>query len=232
MNHLKQQGVPIDYCIIGEPSGEKQVGDTLKIGRRGSLTGRFQVNGQQGHIAYPQRADNPIHRALPALQALATQVWDPEPSRYFPETRLQFSQLHAGTTAVNVIPGTLQGAFNFRFSNMVSPEALQRGVEAHFQAHGCSVEIAWEFSGKPFLTETGRLIDACKTAIFETQGITPNLSTDGGTSDGRFIAPEGIEVVELGVCNHRIHAINEYVPLADLTQLQAIYERVLSLLLA
>lgn len=231
MAHLKTQGVRMDYCVVGEPSSSQVVGDALKVGRRGSLTGRFQIHGKQGHIAYPHRAHNPIHQALAALQALVAENWDREPNPHFPPTSFQLSQIDAGAGAINVIPGHLHGAFNFRFSNTVSPDALKQRVAALFENHGCRFDIQWELSGLPFLTQGGRLIEACQTAVFEIQGITPLLSTDGGTSDGRFIAPEGIEVVELGLCNHSIHALNEHAPVADLEHLQAIYRRVLETLL-
>ena len=225
--HLKIQGVQLGPCVLGEPTSDAVVGDTLKIGRRGSLTGYFTVEGIQGHVAYPQRANNPVHHSIPFLQTLLQTIWDPTPSVHFPPTAFQIVHIESGLNTANVIPGSLRGIFNFRFSTQVSAETLMQRVEAIAANAGCPVHIEWILSGRPFLTESGRLLSVCQTAIQKVQSIEPLLSTDGGTSDGRFIAPEGIDVVELGLCNASIHAVNECVPVDDLAQLTQIYLQIL-----
>lgn len=225
--HLKTQGVKMGACLLGEPTSHTVVGDTLKIGRRGSLTGHFSIQGKQGHVAYPHRADNPIHHAVPFLQALLKTVWDPSPSPYFPPTALQVVHLESGLNTANVIPGNLSSIFNFRFSTQVSAEALMKRVEAIAAEFSCPITIEWTLSGRPFLTESGRLLSICQSAVQAVQSIDPILSTDGGTSDGRFIAPEGIDVVELGLCNASIHAVNEGVPIDQLEQLTQLYHHIL-----
>jgi succinyl-diaminopimelate desuccinylase len=225
--HLKAQGLKMGSCLLGEPTSHRVIGDTLKIGRRGSLTGYFTIQGTQGHVAYPDRAVNPIHHSLSFLQTLLETTWDPAPSVYFPPTALQLVHLESGLNTANVIPGSLKGIFNFRFSTEVSAENLMQRVEAIAAQAGCPISIEWILSGRPFLTESGQLLSVCQTAIQAVQSIKPFLSTDGGTSDGRFIAPEGIDVVELGLCNARIHAVNECVPIADLEALTKVYHHIL-----
>jgi succinyl-diaminopimelate desuccinylase len=203
------------------------VGDTLKIGRRGSLIGRFTIQGKQGHVAYPHRAKNPIHRALDFLKKLQETVWDLSPSPHFPPTAFQVVHIESGLNVTNVIPGDLRGIFNFRFSTQVTAESLMQRVETIAAHAEFPVNIEWTVSGNPFLTESGRLLEACQSTIQTVQSLTPTLSTDGGTSDGRFIAPLGIDVIELGLCNTHIHADNERVSVADLEQLTTMYERIL-----
>ena len=227
--YLKAQGIQLGPCLLGEPTSHTIIGDTLKIGRRGSLTGHFTLHGKQGHVAYPHRADNPIHHAVPFLQTLLQTTWDPSPSIHFPPTALQLVHLESGLNASNVIPGKLQGVFNFRFSTQISAEDLIQRVENMASEAGCPISIDWSLSGRPFLTESGQLLSVCQSAIQEIQSIQPALSTDGGTSDGRFIAPEGIDVVELGLCNASIHAVDECTPTEDLEQLTTIYHRILEL---
>ena len=227
--HLKARGVKIGPCLLGEPTSHERIGDTLKIGRRGSLSGHFRVKGKQGHVAYPHRADNPIHHAISFLQQLLQITWDPTPSDYFPPTTLQIVHIASGLNTTNVIPGDLEGIFNFRFSTQVSADALIQRVEALCKQFNCPMTIEWTLSGQPFLTDSGRLLSVCQSAIQAFSSLSPHLSTDGGTSDGRFIAPEGIDVVELGLCNHSIHATNECVPVEHLAQLEEIYYRILGL---
>ncbi len=227
--HLKAQGLKMGPCLLGEPSSHRVVGDTLKIGRRGSLSGYFSIQGTQGHVAYPDRAENPIHHSLSFLQTLLQTTWDPAPSAHFPPTALQIVHLASGLNTANVIPGDLKGIFNFRFSTAVSAESLMQRVDAIAAQARCPIKIEWVLSGRPFLTESGPLLAVCQTAIQAIQSRQPRLSTDGGTSDGRFIAPEGIDVVELGLCNAHIHAVNECVPIAQLEALTQIYHRILRL---
>jgi succinyl-diaminopimelate desuccinylase len=225
--HLKAQGVKMGPCILGEPTSHTVVGDTLKIGRRGSLTGHFTVHGTQGHVAYPHRANNPIPPTISFLQTLLQAAWDPTPSAHFPPTAFQIVHIESGLNTSNVIPGSLSGIFNFRFSTQVSAENLMQRVEAIAAQASCPITCEWTLSGRPFLTESGRLLSVCQAAIQTLQSIEPVLSTDGGTSDGRFIAPEGIDVVELGLCNASIHAVNEQVPVDHLEQLTQIYHEIL-----
>ncbi|WP_006787987.1 succinyl-diaminopimelate desuccinylase [Thiorhodospira sibirica] len=227
---LKQQKETVDFCLVAEPSCQQQLGDTLKNGRRGSLSGDLVVLGQQGHVAYPHLADNPIHRALPALAELAATVWD-EGNEYFPQTTFQIANAHAGTGADNVIPGRFEVQFNLRFSTVHSPEAIQQRIHAILDAHNLDYRLNWRLSGLPFLTEPGRLVEALTQAIEAHTGLQPILSTSGGTSDGRFIATICPQVVEFGPLNATIHRVDECVSVADLEQLSRIYTDVLRQLL-
>jgi len=230
MQHLQQQGEHIDWCVVGEPSSSNQLGDVIRNGRRGSLGATLTVRGIQGHIAYPQLADNPIHRALPALQALTAEVWD-RGNEFFPPTSMQISNINGGTGATNVIPGSLQLRFNFRFSTEVTEQDLRRRTAAILDAHGLDYELQWALSGQPFLTSGGALVEATVASIGAVTGLVPELSTAGGTSDGRFIAPAGAQVVEVGPINASIHKLNEVVLAADLPRLAAIYQGILQRLL-
>lgn len=231
---LQERGEKIDYCLVGEPSSTKTLGDVIKNGRRGSLNGVLTVTGKQGHVAYPHLAVNPIHAAMSALDELCSTVWD-NGNEYFPATSLQISNIRAGTGANNVIPQTLHAEFNFRFSTTHNQDSLTKAVHAIFDKHFADKQadyhIDWKLSGNPFLTEKGMLVNACQNAIEEVTGTKTTLSTSGGTSDGRFIAPMGAEVVELGVLNATIHQVDEHVATADLEQLTQIYELVLENLL-
>lgn len=230
LEYLRDTGRTIDWCLVGEPSSSEQLGDVIKNGRRGSLNAVLTVRGVQGHIAYPQLADNPIHRALPALAALTAEVWD-EGNSFFPPTSLQISNIGGGTGATNVIPGELEVVFNFRFSTEVSDAELRERTEALLRIHGLDYSIAWSLSGQPFLTPGGALVDATVESIRRETGLETALSTAGGTSDGRFIAPTGAQVVELGPVNRTIHKLNEAVAAADLPRLAAIYRGILERLL-
>ncbi len=227
---LEKRDEKIDWCLVGEPTCAERLGDTLKNGRRGSLGGRLRVFGKQGHIAYPHLAQNPVHAALPALAELCATEWD-RGNAFFPPTSFQISNIHAGTGATNVIPGELEVLFNFRFSTEVTDAELRRRVESILEAGGFDYALEWTLSGQPFLTPAGRLVDAARAAVGEVTGLEPQLSTSGGTSDGRFIAPTGAEVVELGPLNATIHQIDERVGVQELEQLSAIYERILDRLL-
>ena len=230
LQYLQRRGQSIDWCVVGEPSSATTLGDTIKNGRRGSLGAVLTVHGVQGHIAYPHLADNPIHRLLPALHALTTEVWD-EGNEFFPPTSLQVSNITGGTGATNVIPGEVQVVFNFRFSTEVTDGALRHRTEAILRTHGLDYAIEWQLSGQPFLTPSGQLVDAAVASIRECTGQEPQLSTAGGTSDGRFIAPTGAQVVEVGPVNATIHKLNEQVLAADLPRLAAIYKGILRRLL-
>lgn len=223
---LEQRNEKISWCIVGEPSSSKQAGDVVKNGRRGSLTGHLVVKGTQGHVAYPQLADNPVHNAALALTELAAEQWD-NGNEYFPATSFQIANIHAGTGASNVIPGELTVMFNFRYSTQSTAEQLQQRVYALLDKHGLNYQLDWTLNGLPFLTESGSLVKATVAAIEQVQGFTPRLETSGGTSDGRFIAPTGAQVVELGPCNATIHKINECVSVTDLEQLTKMYEAIL-----
>jgi succinyl-diaminopimelate desuccinylase len=227
---LTARGERIDWCLIGEPSSESALGDTIKIGRRGSLSGRLTVHGIQGHIAYPQFANNPVHAVAPALAELAARTWD-QGNAHFQPTTFQISNISAGTGAPNVIPGELKARFNLRFSTEQTVEGLQTVVEELLRRHGVNYSLEWYISGYPFLTTPGELSQAAVRAIEEQLKLTPKLSTGGGTSDGRFIAPMGAQVIEVGVINETIHKVNECVRVADIDRLQGIYRRVLELLL-
>ena len=227
---LTARGETIDWCIIGEPSSLERLGDTLRIGRRGSLSGLLTVRGVQGHVAYPDLANNPIRRFAPVLQALHEIVWD-EGNEHFPPTSFQVVQLDAGVGAANVTPGELFARFNFRYSTEWTHTDLRQRVATLLDSFELDYELQWRLSGEPFLTRPGTLSDAVSRAVRETVGLTPVLSTGGGTSDGRFIAPMGVDVVELGPVNASIHKVNEYVRIADVPPLTAMYRRTLELLL-
>lgn len=225
MATLKDRGIDLDWCLIGEPSSSKQLGDVVRNGRRGSLHGRLAVHGIQGHVAYPLTASNPIHRFAPALTQLTTEIWD-EGNAYFPPTSMQVSNIHGGTGVTNVIPGELQVVFNFRYSTESTEASIAKRTEAILDQHGLDYTLDWQLSGVPFLTEAGELIPAVQQAILAETGLTTELSTAGGTSDGRFIAPTGTQVVELGPLNATIHKVNESVNINDLSSLRRIYQRV------
>jgi succinyl-diaminopimelate desuccinylase len=219
---LRERGERIDYCLVGEPSSEEAVGDTIKIGRRGSLSARLTVHGVQGHIAYPQFAENPVHTFAPALAELAGRVWD-QGNEHFQPTTFQVSNLNAGTGAPNVIPGELKARFNLRYSPVQTLDGLKGTVEEVLKRHRVNYTIEWYVSGEPFYTPPGPLSDAVCDAIRTLTGRVPKLSTGGGTSDGRFIAPMGAQVVELGVVNASIHKVNECVRVEDIDALHALY---------
>jgi succinyl-diaminopimelate desuccinylase len=219
---LRERGERIDWCIVGEPSSEQRIGDTIKIGRRGSLSGRLTVHGVQGHIAYPQLADNPVHRLAPALAELVSRVWD-QGNEHFQATSFQVSNLNAGTGAPNVIPGELKARFNLRYSPVQTLPALKRTVEEILTRHQVRYTLEWYLSGEPFYTPPGPLSEAVSAAVHAITGHAPQLSTGGGTSDGRFIAPLGAQVVELGVINASIHKVNECVRIEDLDCLHQMY---------
>ena len=221
---LQARGETIEACIVGEPTSTERFGDTIKNGRRGSLNGRLRVVGQQCHIAYPERGRNPIHDAAPALDALIATEWD-RGNDYFQPTSFQISNIHAGTGASNIIPGTLEVAFNFRFSSESSASALQARVGEVLDRHRLQYELQWTLIGEPFLTPRGPLVDGLAAAVHAVAGVRPTLSTSGGTSDGRFLAKLAREVVEFGPLNESIHKIDEHVRVADLEPLSAIYER-------
>lgn len=230
MEYLKDQGIFINYCIVGEPSSKKQLGDNIKIGRRGSMSGHLKIHGVQGHIAYPHKATNSIHLAMKPLIALIEQTWD-QGNQHFPPTSFQISNILAGTGAGNVIPGVLDCHFNFRFSNEQTAETLQAIVASILDRHSVNYDLVWEISGHPFLAVQGKLLSATTRAIEELLNIKPELTTDGGTSDARFIAPAGGEVIELGPCNHTIHQVNECISIEELNQLSILYEKILENLL-
>ncbi len=227
---LDARGERLDACIVGEPTSVKQLGDMIKNGRRGSLSGKLKVKGVQGHIAYPHLAKNPIHLAAPALAEPTTIVWD-QGNAHFPPTSWQVSNIHAGTGANNVIPGEVVIDFNFRFSTESTPDGLKARLEEVLQRHGLEYSIDWVLGGRPFLTRPGSLIEAIGGAIKATTGIDTELSTTGGTSDGRFIAQICPQVVEFGALNASIHKIDEHVQVADLDPLKDIYRRTLEKLL-
>lgn len=231
MEVLQQRQEKIDYCIVGEPSSTTKLGDVIKIGRRGSLHGKLRVIGIQGHVAYPHLAENPIHQAMLALDELAKEVWDAG-NDSFPPTSFQVSNIHAGTGTQNVIPGELDVVFNLRFSTAITQADIQQRAEAILNKHKLKYTLDWELSGNPFLTDKGKLIDIASTCIREITGITPELSTSGGTSDGRFIAPTGTQLIELGPCNATIHKVNEEVSVEHLEQLSQVYESIVAELLA
>jgi succinyl-diaminopimelate desuccinylase len=228
---LKARGERLDCCIVGEPTSVQRLGDMIKNGRRGTLSGKLTVRGVQGHIAYPQLAKNPIHLVAPALAELVSVEWD-RGNDHFPPTSWQMSNIHAGTGAGNVIPGEAVIDFNFRFASVSSAESLKSRVHALLDKHGLDYSLTWTLGGEPFLTRPGSLSEALTTAIRETTGITPELSTTGGTSDGRFIAKICEQVVEFGPINASIHKIDEHVAVADLEPLTEIYRRTLEQLLS
>jgi len=227
---LNSRGERIDCCIVGEPSSERAFGDTIKIGRRGSLSGRLTVHGVQGHVAYPQLAENPVHALAPALAELTARSWDAG-DEHFQPTTFQISNLNAGTGAPNVIPGELKARFNLRYSPVQSVASLKETVTAILARHGVRHSLEWYLSGEPFYTPPGALSNAAVEAVREVTGITPKLSTGGGTSDGRFIAPMGAQVVEIGVTNATIHKVNEGVRLEEIDLLHRIYAALLARLL-
>lgn len=228
---LSTQGKTIDCCLVGEPSSTHEVGDVIKNGRRGSLGARLIVRGIQGHVAYPHLAENPIHTLAPALTELAKEVWD-EGNDFFPATSFQVSNINGGTGATNVIPGEVELLCNFRFSTEVTEAELKQRTEAILARHGLKFDVEWNLSGQPFLTRQGDLVDAVVGAIADIKGRQTELSTAGGTSDGRFIAPTGSQVVELGPVNATIHKVDECVKVQDLEDLHLIYRRTLERLLA
>lgn len=230
MQILAERGEQIDWCLVGEPSSEQSVGDTVKVGRRGSLSGRLTVHGVQGHVAYPQLAENPVHTLAPALAELTRRVWD-EGTEHFQPTTFQVSNLNAGTGAPNVIPGELKARFNLRYSPAQTLEALKSVVEEILRRHGVRYTLEWYVSGEPFHTPPGVLSRAVGDAVARVTGRQPQLSTGGGTSDGRFIRPLGAQVVELGVVNASIHKVNECVAVADLDALHRMYVNLLANLL-
>ncbi|QHE86008.1 succinyl-diaminopimelate desuccinylase [Hydrogenophaga sp. BPS33] len=229
-NALRQRGERLDWCIVGEPTSVERTGDMIKNGRRGTMSGKLTVKGIQGHIAYPHLAKNPIHLAAPALAELAATVWD-QGNDYFPPTSWQVSNIHGGTGASNVIPGTVVIDFNFRFSTESTPEGLQQRVVELLQRHGLQPEadfdLQWTLGGRPFLTPPGALVDAVRAAVRDEVGLETTLSTTGGTSDGRFIAQVCPQVIELGPPNATIHKIDEHVAVADIEPLKNIYRRTL-----
>ncbi|MBQ4835914.1 MULTISPECIES: succinyl-diaminopimelate desuccinylase [Pseudoalteromonas] len=228
---LEARNEKIDMCLVGEPSSRDTLGDVVKNGRRGSLTGHLTVKGIQGHVAYPHLAKNPIHDVAPALAELSSKVWDTG-NAYFPATSFQISNIHGGTGAGNVIPGTVEVQFNFRFSTELSVEDLQNGVNDILKAHQLDYELNWTVNGLPFLTEPGELLNVTLDAIKEVTGVTANAETTGGTSDGRFIAQTGCKVIELGPINKTIHQVDEHVCAKSLDDLALIYESILEKLLA
>ncbi|MDO6427736.1 succinyl-diaminopimelate desuccinylase [Thalassotalea sp. 1_MG-2023] len=223
---LEARNEKIDYCIVGEPSSTNEVGDIVKNGRRGSISGELTIFGKQGHVAYPQHVENPIHLAMPALAALSQAHWDTGNS-YFPETSFQLSNIQSGTGATNVVPGHLTAWFNLRYSTELTDEKIVSKIDAILTEHQLNYDIKWTFNGKPFITEPGTLVDATSNAISTVKGFITTLSTSGGTSDGRFIAPTGAQVVELGPCNATIHQVNESVKCSDLEELVDIYYHIL-----
>ncbi len=223
---LEARNEKIDYCIVGEPSSTEQTGDVIKNGRRGSLTGDLQVKGIQGHVAYPHLVKNPIHAIAPALAELSQTAWD-NGNDYFPPTSFQVSNIHAGTGAGNVVPGTIDVCFNFRFSTELTNEKLIAKVEEVLSRHELDYHIDWTFNGQPFLTDSGTLVEAAIESIKSVSGIDTELSTAGGTSDGRFIAPTGAQVIELGPENATIHQLDEKVNIKNLESLVSIYYEIL-----
>jgi succinyl-diaminopimelate desuccinylase len=230
VEYLRERGETIDWCLVGEPSSSERVGDVIKVGRRGSLGAVLTVIGVQGHVAYPERALNPIHAALPALAELVATRWD-QGNEHFPATALQISNIHSGTGATNVIPGDLELVFNLRFGTASAAAGLRRDIETLLDRHGLQYRIDWTLHGEPFLTPGGELLDSAVAGIAALGAPEPELSTSGGTSDGRFIAPLGCQVIELGPCNATIHKVNECVRAADLDLLSGMYEQILQRLL-
>ena len=222
VEELKRRGETIDYCIVGEPSSVETFGDTIKNGRRGSLTARLVVHGIQGHVAYPQRVKNPVHLAAPAIAELATAEWD-KGNEYFPPTTFQVSNIHAGTGAQNITPGALQVDFNFRFSTESTPDSLKARVKQILDRHGLEYDIDWVQGGKPFLTKRGRLVETLTRVVRQVSGVTPEVNCTGGTSDGRFIFDICPEVAEFGPVNRSIHKVNEAVALEEIEPLVDVY---------
>lgn len=231
VEHLRETHERLDYCIVGEPSSTSRLGDMIKNGRRGSLGGVLHIKGIQGHVAYPHLSRNPIHQAMPALDALVREHWDAG-NAFFPATSFQVSNIRSGTGATNVIPGEVEVVFNLRFSTEVTHEQLQQRTQAILDAHGLEYRLDWTLNGEPFLTAKGELVDAAVAGVEAVLGQRPQLSTSGGTSDGRFIAALGSQVVELGPLNASIHQVNERVRASDLDDLSRIYEAILQQLFA
>lgn len=231
IEELNRRDTRIDWCLVGEPSSANQPGDVVRIGRRGSLNGHLRISGIQGHVAYPDEADNPIHRSMQALADLVATSWD-EGNRHFPPTSMQISNINGGTGANNVIPGEMEVLFNFRFSTESSEASLRSRTEAVLDKHQLDYELKWSLSGAPFLTEEGELIAAVESSVKDVLGVDTELSTSGGTSDGRFISPAGAQVVELGPCNSTIHKVNEQVAIEELYGLSRVYTDILRRLLA
>ena len=231
VEHLEARNEKIDWCLVGEPSSTDTLGDVIKNGRRGSLGAKLVVHGIQGHVAYPHLARNPVHQAAPAMAALAAEHWD-NGNQFFPATSFQISNIQAGTGATNVIPGDCEVIFNFRFSTELTAEQLKQRTTEMLDQHGLDYSLEWKLSGEPFLTERGELVDAAVTSIRDVTGRETQLSTAGGTSDGRFIAPTGAQVLELGPVNASIHKVNECTPVAELGPLADIYQGILARLLA
>ncbi|ACT07798.1 succinyl-diaminopimelate desuccinylase [Dickeya chrysanthemi Ech1591] len=221
----------LDYCLVGEPSSTERVGDVVKNGRRGSITANLRIHGVQGHVAYPHLADNPVHRVIPALHQLVDTVWD-QGNEFFPPTSMQIANINAGTGSNNVIPGELSVQFNFRFSTELTDELIKQQVKALLDSHQLNYTLEWQLSGHPFLTGRGELVDAVVNAVEHYSEITPQLLTTGGTSDGRFIARMGAQVVELGPVNATIHKVDECVSAADLQLLSRMYQRIMEQLIA
>jgi succinyl-diaminopimelate desuccinylase len=230
VEQLQARGEQIDLCLVGEPSSRERLGDVIKNGRRGSLNGKLTVRGKQGHVAYPHLAVNPIHLAAPALAELVAIEWD-RGNAFFPPTSFQISNIQAGTGAENVVPGELQVMFNLRYSTELDEPTIRQRVHALLDRHALDYTLDWRLSGQPFLTPTGELVAAAREAIRELTGIDTELSTSGGTSDGRFIAPTGAQVLELGPLNATIHQVNECVAVDDLDRLSDVYRRILEKLL-
>jgi succinyl-diaminopimelate desuccinylase len=230
VEYLTANDVRVDWCLVGEPSSRDVLGDAIKIGRRGSMTGKLIVDGIQGHVAYPAQADNPIHRGAPALAELCAIEWD-RGNEHYPPTSFQISNIHAGTGVDNVIPGQLEVLFNFRFSSCLTPAQIQARVEEVLARHGLRFRVDWRAPILPFLTTGGALLEAVQDTVLEVAGRRPERLTTGGTSDGRFIAPTGAEVVELGPCNRTIHQVDECVGVAELESLAVMYEKILQRLL-
>ncbi|REG86898.1 succinyl-diaminopimelate desuccinylase [Marinomonas pollencensis] len=228
---LMARNETVDWCIVGEPSSTNTLGDIIKNGRRGSFSGNLTIHGKQGHVAYPHLAENPIHLAAPALAELSNTHWD-DGNEFFPPTSFQVSNIQAGTGATNVVPGKLNTQFNFRFSSELDFDTLKERVIEILDKHQLRYDVEWTYNGLPFLTRPGELVDAITTAVQDTVGITPELSTSGGTSDGRFIAKMGTQVVELGPINATIHQLNECVDAQSLNQLSDIYQGILTNLFA
>ncbi len=226
VEEMQRRNERIDYCIVGEPSSVERFGDTIKNGRRGSLTGRLWVQGVQGHVAYPHRVKNPVHLAAPALADLAAADWD-KGNEYFPPTTFQVSNIHAGTGAQNITPGLLQVDFNFRFSTESTPESLKARVDGILKRHGLEYSIDWTLGGKPFLTPRGKLVDTLTKVVREVSGVTPEVNCTGGTSDGRFIIDICNEVAEFGPMNRSIHKVNEAVSVEEIEPLARVYFRAL-----
>ncbi|NNJ94985.1 MAG: succinyl-diaminopimelate desuccinylase [Halobacteria archaeon] len=231
VEHLEARNEKIDWCLVGEPSSRERTGDIIKNGRRGSFNGKLRIQGKQGHVAYPGLADNPIHRAAPALAELAAVEWD-SGNEHFPPTSFQISNIRAGDGTENVIPGTLDVMFNLRFSTESSVESIRTRTHAILDRYGLDYTLDWKLSGQPFLTPAGELVDAATVAIRKVTGIHTGLSTSGGTSDGRFIAPTGAQVVELGPVNATIHQVNECIRVSEIDDLSVIYEEILKQLLS